>query len=126
MKTSESTLIATIINGGSQGVSSQLLSEAEEMGITSDCFVTNVCQEAWEVINKIDRTGRQLDEMDVMTDLNAKGVTAADFMTAHGGREDTPAYATLRNQGAGAIQAEDAESNESPSAREGGQWRRLL
>ena len=80
MKTSESTLIATIINGGSQGVSSQLLSEAEEMGITSDCFITNVCQEAWEVINKIDRTGRQLDEMDVMTDLNAKGVTAADFM----------------------------------------------
>ena len=51
------------------------------MGITSDCFTANICQEAWEVINKIDRSGRQLDEMDVMTDLNKSGVTAADFMT---------------------------------------------
>lgn len=80
MKTSESTLIATIINGGSQGVSSQLLSEAEEMGITADCFTSSICQEAWEVINKIDRAGRQLDEMDVMTDLTKCGITAADFM----------------------------------------------
>lgn len=97
MNTAETTLIATIINGGNMSVGCQLLSEAEELGITVDCFTSNICQDTWEVIKKIERSGRQLDETDVMTELNVKGISAADFMAMMGNAKTSihmPTYAT--------------------------------
>jgi len=80
MNTSEATLLATIIQGGSTGVGGQLLSESEELGVTPECFTSNICQDVWEIINKIDRSGRQIDEQDVLTDIQITGKSAADFM----------------------------------------------
>ena len=79
------------------GVGGQLLSEAEELGITPECFTTNICQDVWEIINKIDRSGRQLDEQDVLTDVQIAGKSAADFMALMGHAKTSlhlPTYST--------------------------------
>lgn len=79
-KAAESTLLAIIIQGGQQGVGNNLLSEAEESGITAECFTDHNCQTVWEVCKEVEAKGRQIDETEILTSAQAKGMELVDFL----------------------------------------------
>jgi replicative DNA helicase len=79
-KQAESTLLAIIIQGGQQGIGNQLLSEAEESGVTAECFTDHHCQTLWEVCKDVESKGRQVEETEILTSAQVKGVELVDFL----------------------------------------------
>jgi replicative DNA helicase len=79
-KESEQTLLAIIIQGGQGGIGNQLLSEAEEAGISTECFTDFNCQTIWEVCKDVEAKGRAVEETEVHTSAQLKGMALQDFL----------------------------------------------
>ena len=79
-KQAESTLLAIIIQGGQSGVGNQLLSEAEESGITAECFTDHNCQTIWEVCKEVEAKGRPVEETEILTSAQVKGMDMVEFL----------------------------------------------
>ena len=79
-KQAEQTLLAIIIQGGQSGIGNDLLSEAEESGITAECFTDHNCQTIWEVCKEVEAKRRQVEETEVLTSAQAKSMDITDFL----------------------------------------------
>jgi len=71
----ESTLLAIIVQDGASS-----LAQAEEAGVTQECFSDNHCQDLWEQIKNLDSKGKDIDDMELMTTYQAKSMDVSALL----------------------------------------------